>query len=224
MRPQIKISQPNMQLISHNIYLSAFRYLKINETLQKMFDCSYYRGNKYNMVAEYPPICTKGRGQRTGDKGVKNVYILHHFAPKKTPNFFSPATGCLKNVYQRVSLQIPLLFFLRREAPKHFLVRKSLIKIFAPDTPFFSRKNRTRRVVSEVIPSDMAICPPKKLKLFFACGGLSQKCVYGHLARSKVLDRVFFIAQKKAIFHLYLIVCPILIGPLSNPLLSAAFL
>ena len=39
----------------------------------------------------------------------------------------------------------PPLFFLRREAPENFLVRKSLIKNFAPDTPpFFSRKNRTR--------------------------------------------------------------------------------
>ena len=83
------------------------------------------------------------------------------------------------------------------------------------------------------------ILPLQKNQIVFACGGLSQKCVcghlhpqkktqiffrlrqtvwkcvYGHLVRSKVLDRVFFTPQKKAMFHLCLIVCPILICPLS---------
>jgi hypothetical protein len=49
----------------------------------------------------------------------------------------------------------------------------------------------------------MAICPSQKNPIFV-------------LVRSKVLDRIVFTAQKKAIFHLCLIVCPILIGPLSS--------
>jgi len=66
----------------------------------------------------------------------------------------------------------------------------------------------------------VAICTLKKTQNFFSCGGLSEKCVYGHLVRSKVLDRVFFTPQKKAMFHLCLIVCPILICPLSSYPLS----
>ena len=71
------------------------------------------------------------------------------------------------------------------------------------------------------------LCPPEKLNIFSTYGGLSEKCVYMaiwhpknnqyfFLVRSNVLDRIFFTLQKKAIFHLCLIVCPILIGPLSS--------
>jgi hypothetical protein len=91
------------------------------------------------------------------------------FEPSKKPQIvFSPAAGCLKNVY-------------------------------------------------------VAICNLKKNQIFFACGELSEKYVYGHLVRSKVLDRVFLLRKKKCIFHLCLIVCPILFCPLILCLLVQSF-
>jgi hypothetical protein len=82
----------------------------------------------------------------------------------KSGNFVIPSEG--------ITPDTPL-FFLRREAPENILVRKSLIKNFAPDTPFFSRKNRTRGGVSGVIPSDRGFkilhknFPPPKISNFF---------------------------------------------------------
>ena len=51
--------------------------------------------------------------------------------------------------------QILPLIFLRREAPENFLVRKSLIKNFAPDTPLLFQKKTDKGGVSGVIPFDL---------------------------------------------------------------------
>jgi len=75
-----------------------------------------------------------------------------------------------------------------------------------------------RRAVPEMCMWPFA--PSKKTQIFFRLRQTVWKCVYGHLVRSKVLDRVFFTPQKKAMFHLCLIVCPILICPLSSYPLS----
>jgi hypothetical protein len=64
----------------------------------------------------------------------------------------------------------------------------------------------------------------KRKKNFRLRRAVSKLCIYDHLSHpqknyflvhSKILDRIFFTTQKKAVFHLCLIVCPILIGPLS---------
>ena len=107
----------------------------------------------------------------------KDVYMAICF-PQKTPNFFLPAAGCHKDVYM-VFCPPP------QKTSNFFRLRRAVTKICI--WPFSPKKApnffRLRRAVTKMY---MAICPPqKKTQFFFACGGLSQRCVYGHLRTCK---------------------------------------
>ena len=98
----------------------------------------------------------QGIGQRKSNKrqwGVKNVYILHHFATKKTPNCFSHAAGYLKNVYMAIFRKKNQVIFwsVVRFCTEFFSLRKK--KLFSPMSDCLSNFDWSFVVLSNPLSS-----------------------------------------------------------------------
>jgi len=93
---------------------------------------------------------------------------------QKHSNFFSPAAGCykeLKEVY--IAICPP-----PKKAPNFFRLRRAVTKMciwLLPPLQKAPNFFRLRRAVTK-----MSIYFPQKPPIFFACGGLLLRCVYGY--------------------------------------------